>query len=220
MKGMVIYFDDLRACNSLSDEQLGQLVRLLAYYGESGEPASCDDLAVMIAYGLLSQKVDMDREKYDRIVERNRENGRKGGRPSSKENPLGFLGTQTNPEKQNRNRNKNGNRNRNGDENREERETTAAPADDSFSRFWSAYPKKVAKAAARKAWDKLKPDEDLTATILSAIEAQKAGEQWRKNGGQFIPNPATWLNGERWNDEVRAQATYNPWLDALRGGQS
>ena len=39
-------------------------------------------------------------------------------------------------------------------------------------------------------------------TILAAIEAQKKSEQWVKDGGQYIPHPATWLNQGRWDDQV------------------
>ena len=70
--------------------------------------------------------------------------------------------------------------------------------DDGFATFWHAYPKKVGKWAAEKAWSKLKPD--LTA-VLQSIERARATEQWRKDGGQFIPHPATWLNQRRWEDE-------------------
>lgn len=75
----------------------------------------------------------------------------------------------------------------------------------SFERFWSAYPKKVAKAAALKAWGKIKPDQELTNTILEAIEKHKQSDQWRKDGGQYIPNPSTWLNGKRWDDELKIE---------------
>lgn len=71
-----------------------------------------------------------------------------------------------------------------------------------FDEFWSAYPKKVGKDEAAKAFAKRKPDAALLDTMLKAISAQKASEQWRKDGGQFIPNPATWLNQGRWQDEV------------------
>ena len=71
-----------------------------------------------------------------------------------------------------------------------------------FSAFWSAYPRKVAKDAARKAFNRRKVDEDLLAQMLSAIAVQAATEQWRKDGGKFIPHPATWLNEGRWQDET------------------
>lgn len=73
----------------------------------------------------------------------------------------------------------------------------------SFDRFWSVYPRKIGKGAAKKAWIKLKPWKtgDLVEIILSAIEAQKP--HWKDP--QFIPHPATWLNQERWADSVEAE---------------
>lgn len=74
-----------------------------------------------------------------------------------------------------------------------------------FDEFWAAYPKKKGKDSAKKAWKKLKPDEELAEKILRAIEQQKTSKDWQKDGGQFIPYPATWLNGRRWEDEVDSQ---------------
>ncbi len=68
-----------------------------------------------------------------------------------------------------------------------------------FDLFWQAYPKKVGKEAARKAFDRVKVPVE---TLLAAIERQKGGRQWQEDGGRFIPNPATWLNQGRWEDEV------------------
>lgn len=75
-----------------------------------------------------------------------------------------------------------------------------------FDVFWEAYPRKVAKNDAAKAFAKVKPDAELLARMLAAIEVQRAGESWRKDGGKFIPHPATWLNGARWQDEAPAAA--------------
>jgi len=72
---------------------------------------------------------------------------------------------------------------------------------DGFDAFWSAYPHKVGKQAAHKAWDKLSPSKALTATILQAVERQKSFSQWTRDGGRYIPNPSTWLNQGRWEDE-------------------
>jgi hypothetical protein len=69
-----------------------------------------------------------------------------------------------------------------------------------FERFWEAYPRKQAKPAAAKAFARLRADDALLARILSAIAQQSASEQWQRDGGQFIPMPATWLNGRRWED--------------------
>ncbi len=78
-----------------------------------------------------------------------------------------------------------------------------------FEIFWQAYPKKTAKQAALKAWNKLKPDEELLKTILNALEIQKKSVQWHKEGGQYIPYPATWINGRRWEDESNDRGSGN-----------
>lgn len=70
-----------------------------------------------------------------------------------------------------------------------------------FAAFWAAYPRKVGKDAAWRSWQKRRPDVAMTADMLSAIERQKSWTQWREDGGRFIPNPATWLNEGRWQDE-------------------
>lgn len=74
--------------------------------------------------------------------------------------------------------------------------------DDGFASFWRAYPKKVGKGAAERVWKRAKVNGHLS-EVLAAVEAQKASEQWRKDGGQYIPNPATWINQRRWEDEVQ-----------------
>jgi hypothetical protein len=75
-----------------------------------------------------------------------------------------------------------------------------------FERFWDAYPKKVSKVNALKAWNKIEPDEALTQLIIDGVERWKKSPQWIKDDGQFIPYPATFLNGERWRDECEGGA--------------
>ena len=70
-----------------------------------------------------------------------------------------------------------------------------------FDEFWSAYPKKKAKEAARKAWNKLKPDETLGKAIIQAVIENAKTKDWLKENGKYIPYPATYLNGKRWEDE-------------------
>mgnify|MGYP000417393883 CR=1 FL=1 len=69
---------------------------------------------------------------------------------------------------------------------------------DGFDLFWAAYPRKTAKAAALKAFTKAAPSVDLLDDMLQAIAKQRTGKQWMEG---FIPHPATWLNGKRWEDE-------------------
>lgn len=75
----------------------------------------------------------------------------------------------------------------------------AKRSDAEFEIFWNAYPTKVGKQPARKAFDKVKVPVE---TLVAAIERQKCSSQWSKDGGQYIPNPATWLNQGRWTDEL------------------
>lgn len=74
--------------------------------------------------------------------------------------------------------------------------------DKSFEEFWLAYPRKIAKKAARQKWQRINMTSELFEKIMKAVEAQKKLPQWRKDGGQYIPHPATWLNQERWEDEI------------------
>ena len=70
-----------------------------------------------------------------------------------------------------------------------------------FQEFYITYPRHEAKQDALKAWTTLKPDEALRSIILAAIEAAKKSEGWLKDGGKYIPLPASWIRGKRWEDE-------------------
>ena len=76
-----------------------------------------------------------------------------------------------------------------------------------FDEFWNNYPKKKAKGEAIKAWNKIKPNEELASSIIHAIINQKQQQSWTKEEGKYIPHPASWLNAMRWEDETEAQVT-------------
>jgi hypothetical protein len=74
-----------------------------------------------------------------------------------------------------------------------------------FARFWRVYPRRVGKAAARKAWRK--------ATRIASPEeiiagAERAARSWTAAATslQYVPHPSTWLNAERWTDDDHAIA--------------
>jgi len=67
-----------------------------------------------------------------------------------------------------------------------------------FPEFWTAYPKRKAKADAEKAWAQMKPD---LSAVLSALQWQCQQPGWLKDKGQFIPYPASWLRARSWEDE-------------------
>ena len=75
--------------------------------------------------------------------------------------------------------------------------------DKRFNQFWTSYPRKEGKGAARKSWDKINPDAELFDKIMNAVQENiNRNPQWQKQNGQFIPHPATWLNQERWDDDI------------------
>lgn len=72
-----------------------------------------------------------------------------------------------------------------------------------FPEFWSAYPRKDARAVALASWLKLKPDDELRAKIVAHVTARAQSKDWTKDGGQFVPMASTFLNQRRWEDEVK-----------------
>jgi hypothetical protein len=84
----------------------------------------------------------------------------------------------------------------------------------SFAEFWSIYPKRKSKADAEQAWLKLKPDAALTRTILNNLKLQMQSADWQKDGGQFVPYPATYIRKRRWEDESAHEAAES-WAGAV-----
>ena len=77
--------------------------------------------------------------------------------------------------------------------------TAEETAQDAFDAFWAVYPRHVAKAAARRAWDAVLRRADPQAVVTAAAEYARecAGKD-----PKFVAHPATWLNGGRWEDEA------------------
>lgn len=73
-----------------------------------------------------------------------------------------------------------------------------------FARFWAVYPRRVARAAALKAWHQLgiEADPALQDLMLAALERQKGLPQWTRDSGQYVPHPSTWLRQRRWEDDL------------------
>lgn len=77
------------------------------------------------------------------------------------------------------------------------RATALGPSPEGFDEFWDIYNHKVSRAKSLAAWRKLAPTGELLATILRQAKAHRAAIE-----DPFLPHPATWLNGRRWEDEV------------------
>ena len=91
------------------------------------------------------------------------------------------------------------------------RSVSSKPVDQSnplFDKFWHNYPRKSNKAFARRVFDKLKVDEEMLGKMLSAISTQQT-TIWKDKDPQYIPHPSTWLNGERWEDEIADNTVFD-----------
>jgi len=89
---------------------------------------------------------------------------------------------------------------------------------EAFEEFWEAYPKKVSKGGAYACWKKLiGKDKDAEHTLASfcclAIGWQKDTQQWKNENGKYIPNPETYLNNRKWEDEPPTQSKRETYMD-------
>jgi hypothetical protein len=75
---------------------------------------------------------------------------------------------------------------------------------DVFELFWSGYPRRIGKAKAREAFTRALRKTTLD-TMLTALEWQREQASWQDRDAdgvlRYVPHPASWLNGERWDDE-------------------
>lgn len=74
-------------------------------------------------------------------------------------------------------------------------------AREDFDKFWATYPRRIAKGAARKAWDKALKNGADPEEIIWGARAYATSPRRTAADIQYTAHPATWLNGERWADE-------------------
>jgi len=84
--------------------------------------------------------------------------------------------------------------------------TNTVRPEEEFEVFWKAYPRKIAKPVALKAWVKAM-EKTGAASVMKGLAPWLTSRQWTKDGGEFIPHAATWLNQERWNDQPQQAAS-------------
>ena len=86
---------------------------------------------------------------------------------------------------------------------------SASTSDEQFATFWTRYPKKVGKKAAVRAWAKMTgPEQDQALEHIGQHADYWAGKLTAP--GTFVPeapDPATWLNAKRWEDELPIKRT-------------
>ena len=209
-KSFVLYCDYREHIQLLNDAERGQLFTALFDYVRDGKESDLPPMAKM-AFSFIKSQLDRDSEKYEQKVNKRKEAGKKGGiakaqniaklaNASLATNSLANLAdTVTVNDTVTDNVTVNENTLSRAPLGKESAEKALKS---SFERFWKVYPRKTAKQQALKAWLKLKPGDEIVETIVKAVEKQRQSNDWTKDSGQFIPYPATWLNGRRWEDEL------------------
>lgn len=137
---MIVYFEWREICEDLSDEEFGQIMRSAMEYAENGENPTFSDRAMRACWKSIQKAIDRNADRYSRKCEKNRENGKKGGRPKKTEtvenpkNQTVILGFSEKPNKTLRERERERERERDpergrGRERERDREAVAPPAD-------------------------------------------------------------------------------------------
>ena len=93
----------------------------------------------------------------------------------------------------------------------------ASVCDARFDEFWIQYPRKENKQGAMKAWKKIKPSEKLFEEIIFAVSKQKS---WPAFQNGYAPHAATWLNGNRWEDQPPINQTNTNQAQEMGGSTS
>ena len=206
----------------MTNEEVGIYIRMLCMQHQQGRLSAeemdsmCGNRSKLRAKFVMDEngmyynnRLDEEiakRQAYCDKQRNNRLNAITKSQPSLNQAPT-KLKPSSNPRVENENVNINTDINDNEDKKREsEGEEKITPFDERFNSFWSAYPKKVGKAYAEQCFKKLKPTAELTQKMLDAISEQKKSAEWTKDNGQYIPNPSTWLNQGRWQDELTPSA--------------
>lgn len=195
-----IYFDFDEKTDELTDNEKGRLLlAMLRYAMTAQKPVLTGNERFL--FSAFKSEIDRDIATYNAKIA----NGNLGGRPAM-EKPNGTENNLTEPNETEHNLNAKKKNKEQEVRNRVSKETQNA-REEMFEQFWVIYPRHTNKKAALQAFLRVNPDDALMQVILAAIEKQRQSAQWTKDGGQFIPHPATWLNGRRWEDEMPSGAS-------------
>lgn len=200
-KYIPLFDDQLEVISFLTDEQLGGAVRAAMQYMRSGEESVLEGMAGMFYQVLRAQYFrqqgfqqsgfDGGRPKRENGEEIEKENREEITPLFREETPVSLIRD---------------NKTRDNVRKKSLSHSSAKPSrlsGEDFETFWKAYPRKESKSQAKKSFSKVTAPLE---TLLQALETQKQSDQWKRNGGQYIPYASTWINQRRWEDEAPAQA--------------
>lgn len=173
-----LFFDTLEETLDLNDEEFGRLIRASLMYA-MGDAEYQDYITGNERYAFRFIKGQIDRNIEIKNIRA------KAGSSRKEQN-------ETNENKDDQSEAK---------QLKEKEKEKKKEQEELFERFWAVYPRHVNKPAAKKAFLALKPDEELLKTMMDAVDRQKKSPQWQDQ--QYIPHPATWLHGNRWEDDVQ-----------------
>ena len=193
-KSFILHKDSLGILKKLTDEQAGKLFKAIRDYQLNGE-IYCDQQTELILFPFQSQ-FDRDNESYLKMVERNKNNGSKGGRPSKQtitKKPNGLNGLNNKPKK-------GGSEKDSGSDNGSDKEIIKL----SFDHWWDEYPteRRKNKKGCLVKW-KLKCkglNHDQINNLTNKLSVDIRAKIEKAEDVKYIPMTEPYLNQERWRD--------------------
>lgn len=205
-----IYPQTIDMLKRYREDQRCRLYEAMARYAFTGEePAWPDDAPEWLIWEALRQQVD----RADQKVKTNKRNASQRekqdtnkseqesteAKPSEPERLQANSSETDNQEPRTKNKETGTKNDEKGDFTPPKPPANKTEAD--FAVFWEIYPRKEKKKDALAAWMKLKPAPELQRKMILAVQARRASPEWQRENGRYIPHPAAWINGRRWEDQ-------------------
>jgi hypothetical protein len=202
-KSFILHKDSLDVLDDLSDEQAGQLFKAIKAYQCEGQIEL--NALIKIAFSPFKNQFMRDENKYQNIVDRNKINGSRGGRPNKQKEPSGLSGNPKNPEKpQKADSDSKSDSKSDSEKNKTKDQSSIDP--EFFEQFWNSGIRKVNKKKSLILFNNLlkkQPDQkDFTTKLVIDVKARCKSNQL----GFAEMHPTTYLNGERWEDTITHRA--------------
>jgi len=206
-KSIIVYADWIGKFEELSDDEAGRLIKHFFRYVNDQNPVA-PDRTTKLMFIDIEASLKRDLVKWERTVEGRSAAGKASAeakrlakekeQKTTKSTNVGFVKqTSTNPTD-----NVSVNVSVSDSDILLEKETKENNPDFDFSDFWLLYPKKVEKAKCEAIFNRLsKNDKQKIKESILGFIAYKPFKDYNH------PNPKTYLNGKRWNDEIEKTIT-------------
>ena len=198
-KSFILYSDQKELFDQLSDEQAGKLIKFIFSYINDEEPTT-DNLLINLAFTPIKQQFKRDLDKWNKTKEGRSKAGkasaeaRRNKKQQSSTNSTSVNNVQQTSTSSTDNVNVNVNDNVNVNVNDIKKEIY------SFEEFWNDYDKKTDRKSCEVKWKKIKDSDKL-----KIKETVKSFVSYKPFKDYTYPNPKTYLNQERWNDDIEVK---------------